>query len=253
MGTQPDLDRSLREMLDDIPPHDESARRATLAAIPTTPQRRFRWLPPLFTGGTAGRRWAGASLAAGVSVLIVLGAVTLQPGDGGLLPGSQPGGITAPQPFEGRFLCGPTVHTSAMTSSDETIAGSDTRIREARAGAYRLTIDSMSDPRLQGELIDGLDSDAYGTAGGGLETGALVWTLTNDAGSWQTQFVNFTTGNSDWATATVPWSGSGDYDGLVAVMSLDYLPNATASDCGWDVRGYIVRAELIPPVPEPVT
>lgn len=248
MERRTDLERGLREMLDDIPPHDDRARRATLEALPSTRQRKHRWLPgasggarvaigPAYVGVAA----AGLALIAGLGLLLM--ADVQRPAEG-------PGGITTdlrpPARFEGTILCGPELSRPTTTITDIELGDTATYITEDRGAAYALAIESIEDPRLEGSLTNQLDTDRYGIRSDKLQLGSLRWTIENDDGAWTTSFSSFLTEPNEWSTATARWAGSGGYEGLVALMQIDYIPAITGSDCGWHVHGLIVPAELLP-------
>ena len=246
-----DLDHRLRQMLDDVPPHDDRARRNALAAVATTTQRRFRWWPSLSMGGRRPGTPAQASLTAvAIVAVVLLLALGVRTQDGA--PGSSAPDYTTPGLISGSIACGPGIRNPMVTYSNVELEETGRAIVERRGAAYQLSIVSMSDPRLAGTLTDLIDTDQYGAALDDLQVGALTWTLQNDDGSWTSQFVSFQTDPTDWSTATLLWNGSGDYEGLVAVTQLDYLPADTGNDCGWDLTGYIVESDLLPDTPEPM-
>jgi hypothetical protein len=251
MERRTDIDRQLRDMLDDVPPHDDSARRATLEALPATPQRRFRWLPP-FIGGPSGRGLSFAGLTAGLTVVVAVGALGLGFGDRSGERGAGSPDLSPPDSFHGTILCGPDVTGSRIAYTDLNQEGTELRLAESRGGAHRLSIEEMTDPRLEGEPINQLDTDVYGLGADAPEFGALTWTLRNDDGAWTTQFVSFETDSIDWSTASVSWTGSGGYEGLTALTQLDYRPATPGSDCSWMVTGIVVDSALLPEFPEPL-
>jgi len=251
MARDDDLDRRLRQLLDEIPPHDDRARRATLEALPTTRQRRFRWWPTLGSArfDRPSRTYAGLAVAS--LVLIAVGAIGIASLERLPQAGTGPPDMHPPDPFTGTIVCGPVNVAPTTTGTDIALGDAGARIWEGRGGAYTLRIDSIGDPRLTGTLTNQLDVDRYGTGMEALEVGSLTWTLENEDGVWTSQFASFLTEPNEWSTATLRWDGSGGYGGLVAITQLDYLPNMSGTDCGWEVHGLIVSADLLPAYPEP--
>ncbi len=246
-----DLDHQLRHMLDDIPPHDDRARRATIAALSATPQRRSRWLPAFSLGMRRRSTSAQASLAAG-AIVVVIGTLLFASSTKDATPGGRDPGDTPPEVISGSIVCGAEVHAPSVTGSGIELGKTGRQVVESRDASYRLPIVSMTDPRLTGTLTNRIDTDLYGVGPESLQIGALTWTLENNDGSWISRFVSFGTDPTDWTTATQLWHGGGDYEGLVAVTQLEYRPPSAGSECGWDLTGYIVPSSLLPDTPEAI-
>lgn len=251
MPRHDDFDRKLAEMLDDIPPHDDRARRATMEAVPSTRQRRFRWWPTLGSRLVKVPSPTYAGLAIASLVLIAGGALGIASLERLPHAGTGPPDLRPPELFEGAISCGPVRVTPTTTGTDVALGDSGARIWEDRGGTYTLRIDSIGDHRLTGTLTNQLDVDRYGASAEALEVGSLTWTIENDGGAWTTHFTSFPTEPGEWATATTRWDGSGDYAGLVSLMQIDYLPATAGGDCYWEVHGLVVSAGLLPAYPEP--
>jgi hypothetical protein len=261
MGTEHDLDRSLRAMLDHVPPHDATAIRATLEAAPATAQRRFRWIPA-FGGGARGGRPAFAigGVAAVVMVIVIATLSLTLPSSGSVLPGAaspSPGPKERPSGtvLEGQIICGLTDAQTGTVASNDIGSEEDPLLRrETRGFGYDVAVATMSDARLDGEIINYWDSDEYvaGISPVG-QVGTGTWRITNDKGAWQGSFHNVFFADDSWGTTVYPLYGEAAYEGLVALWEFDYLPVATAGRCGWDVHGLILDAQDLPtpPLPQP--
>jgi hypothetical protein len=146
----------------------------------------------------------------------------------------------APVAFTGHIECGPEVRTGIEEPGAEIGA-----VNMSRGYAWQPVATEMSDPRLMGRYYISYDSNDYGTAAvGGIGSG--TWRIVNDAGAWQGSYpavVDFPDSTS--STVTVPLTGEGDYEGLIAIWEQEFNPLI----CSWEVRGVIIEGE-VPTVPE---
>jgi hypothetical protein len=259
MNDQRDFDHKVEEWLKEVPPHDDLARRDVLTAVPTTRQRRFRWLPAVGFGRPPRRGGVLrlTNFAAGLIVMLALGAIVLG------LPGLDPNRIigpaaspvstlppvATPAEFRGRILCsfddldpGVTEHLEVGTVESPMVRS------ESRGARYIMPISQISDPRLDGVLTNAWDHDEYRQDDGVVtHVGVNTWRIENAWGAWEGSFPNLVLPGEAWATTTFPMFGEGAFDGLVALWSHEYNDDAR---CSWNVRGLIVRGEL-PAFPEP--
>ena len=213
------LQRGLREMLHEVPPHDDRARRMTMAALATTRQRRHRWLPSIgqtrpptlpFAIGSA----AVLALAVAIGSVAISALRTTPAGPGGSTS------FTVPAGFAGQLLCSPT--------------GADTG---------RLEVVEMSDSRLLGETTRGADM------GDQQFVSASAWRIENDDGAWEGSTISLRAEPDGWSTANFVLVGEGAYRGLAAHWILDHDPERMDGRCGWDVQGLIYDADDLPPMP----
>jgi hypothetical protein len=260
MDTEHDLDRSLRAMLDHVPAHGATAIRATLEAVPTTAQRRSRWIPAF--GGARGRRpaFAVGGVAAALMIVVVAGVVLSPPGSRSVTPGApspspEPQDLPNATIFEGQILCGQSdAQTGSTTLNDIGDEEALLQRRETRGFGYEVAVASMSDPRLDGEIINYWDSDEYFADFSSVgQVGTGTWRITNDEGAWQGSFHDVFFPDDSWGTTVYPLYGEAAYAGLVALWEFDYLPDMAGGGCGWDVHGLILDAdvEAAAPVPQP--
>jgi hypothetical protein len=101
---------------------------------------------------------------------------------------------------------------------------------------------TWTDPRLSGDVTYLANLDYFGGAPGtGLSAGHEVFTVTNDGGRW----VGDATGMHVPGTAaydTIVFRGEGGYEGLTALVVIDYYK---------DAQNAIVFPGEMPPLPEP--
>lgn len=273
MGTDYDVDRGLRTMLRDVPPHDGSARRRAMEVFPTTPQRHTRWLPPFVSDHLGRRPWmyAVAVTAACVVAVAAMGSASWL-GRPSTNPGSAPAiapGVTSPAPtgdtgdtgeeidvpsrFSGVLRCGPATSEGATTSGGTIIdrEGAEQLIKDREVRG--LLIGAISDPRLDGSLVQYIDSHRYGDGPDAAVISAVTWVLEAEAGAWAGSFTSFSDDSADGSGISFVMDGSGEYDGLRAVMTADYWPGGDDQDCTWGVTGYVVGTEQLPDTPTPVS
>ena len=152
-----------------------------------------------------------------------------------------------------------TLEDVVIGSTDE----GDLIRREWRGPNVSVFVREISDPRLDCEITSWFNTDEYLIASDetpwqllpdapeewprGVTAGAMR--CTNAAGSW------FDSGgysnvylNGDNSTYTAVLTGEGAYDGLTALMEMDF--DELNPVCAWDVHGYIIEGQL-PPMPEP--
>jgi len=261
MGVEHEFDRSLHAMLRHVPPHDSTARQATLQAVPTTAQRRFRWVPSFGGGARRGRpAFAIGGVAAALTIVVMVSLSLGLPSSRSIVPGAvspSPKPVDHPSGtiFEGRILCGSSAGRAGSTTFNDIGSEQDPLLRsETRGFGYDVEVASMSDPRLDGQIINYWDSDEYFADDSSVgHVGTGTWRITNDEGAWQGSFHNVFFPDDSWGTTVYPLYGEAAYEGLVALWEFDYLPVTTAGRCGWDVHGLILDAENLPaaPVPQP--
>jgi hypothetical protein len=251
MTQRSDLDQELREMLRDVPPHDDWARRTTLEAIPSIPQRRWPRLSLPWGGSSKPRRAStlGALTAALLGVAVVGLLLSVDPA-----PSPAPGSAAPVSAFNGLLLCGDTEDpfgsraTRQLGSTDDPYS-----VSESRGSGWVLEMAEVSDPRFDGVVIDYWDQDDFMDVPNRYTLGAGTWRVETEVGAWQGSFHNLQLPGDDWATTTFPMYGESAYEGLVAMWELDYLPDAMAGRCGWAIEGLVLETDLVPPPPEPAS
>jgi hypothetical protein len=106
---------------------------------------------------------------------------------------------------------------------------------------------TATDPRFEGEAFQTWESDTYAAAPGattGVEVTSATLSIVNEAGTWaSTGYGGTYPDGSDMGNGPIVFIGGGEYEGLVAFMS---MAEAT-SQCN-DIQSIIVDR---PPVPEP--
>ncbi len=159
----------------------------------------------------------------------------------------------APQPPEevdGVF--GAISFVSNGTTEDVALApwGDGTLVRsENRGTGVRVTAREVSDPRLDGQWEFWFDSNAYGYPGADRPVPRLAsytWRGRNDEGAWEGSGEIFITGVNDHSTVTTLLRGEEGYEGLSALLELQY--DDTVHE--WNVHGFIFAGD-VPPIPEP--
>jgi hypothetical protein len=159
------------------------------------------------------------------------------------------GAAAVPQPpteFTGSIICGPPVsgdRAGDVTTVD--VDGTLTLTRQ-RGGAWRQTV-TMTDERLEGEIVHTWESDGYATVGAdpGPSVSATTWRIVNPGGSWEHR--GFEASYADGTVIGDPvmaFVGSGGYAGLVGLMEV----TAEIPSCGIEVKGVIFDGA---PIPEP--
>jgi len=226
-----------------------------------TAQRRFRWIPAVGGGARGGRpAFAVGGVAAALTIVVLVGLALSLPTNRSVLPGALSPSLEPQDPpnatiFEGQILCGQSdAQTGSTTLND--IGGEEALLqrRETRGFGHDVEVAAMSDPRLDGEIINYWDSDEYFADFSSVgQVGTGTWRITNDEGSWQGSFHNVFFPDDSWGTTVYPLYGEAAYAGLVALWEFDYLPDMASGGCGWDVHGLILDAEDLPaaPVPQP--
>ena len=128
-----------------------------------------------------------------------------------------------PAPFTGRLVTGDQVRPGTIEAVDGHT--------ESRGYAWAPTVLSMSDPRLDGEVLISWQTDDY--PGHTLGTG--TWRIETADGVWEGSYTRLEAeGISDHNTAVLV--GQGAYEGLIAVWE------QTFDGSGWDVTGAIFPA-----------
>jgi len=132
---------------------------------------------------------------------------------------------TQPAPFTGRIAFGSQVRAGTTETVDRHI--------ETRGSAHAPTIVSMSDPRLDGDVLISWQADEYAAPDGTDQAlGSGTWRIETTEGAWEGSYVRLEAeGVSDKNTAVLV--GQGAYDGLIAVWE------QTIGGSGWDVTGAI--------------
>jgi hypothetical protein len=163
--------------------------------------------------------------------------------------------------FTGRMEC---YDLSMGTIEDVVIAtteAGDLIRREWRGPTLSVAVRQISDPRLDGRIAVWFSSDEYLVASdepawqlSGVDPDewprgvvASTYRLTNDDGSWHGSRYQNWYPDGDNSTTTAVYTGEGAYEGLIAVMEMDY--DELNPVCAWDVHGYVIEGEL-PPTPE---
>jgi hypothetical protein len=163
--------------------------------------------------------------------------------------------------FTGRMEC---YDLSMGTIEDVVIAtteAGDLIRREWRGSTLSVAVREISDPRLDGRIAVSFSSDEYLIASdepawqlSGVDPDvwprgvvASTYRLTNDDGSWHGSRYQNWYPDGDSSTTTAVYTGEGAYEGLIAVMEMDF--DELNPVCAWDVHGYVIEGEL-PPTPE---
>ncbi len=161
-------------------------------------------------------------LATGVATLILMVIsvlpVTAQSAEPSLDPAQ-------PAPFTGRIAFGDQVRSGTTEAVDGHI--------EMRGTAHAPTMVSVSDPRLDGDVLISWQTDEYVAPDGTAQAlGSGTWRIETADGAWEGSYVRLEAeGLSDKNTAVLV--GQGAYDGLIAVWE------QTIDGSGWDIAGAI--------------
>ena len=163
--------------------------------------------------------------------------------------------------FTGRMECSGLSMGTLEDISIATTAEGDLIRREWRGAELSVNVQGTSDPRLDGRIAVSFNSDEYLIASG--ETPwqlsevepdefpngvvASSFRLTNTDGSWRGSRYQNWYADGDSSTTTAIYTGEGAYEGLIAVMEMDY--DELNPVCAWDVHGYIIEGQ-VPPTPE---
>ena len=163
--------------------------------------------------------------------------------------------------FTGRMEC---YNLSMGTIEDVVIATTDEGDlirREWRGPTLSVAVREISDPRLDGRITVWFNSDEYliasdepawqlsGVTPDEWPRGVVANTfrLTNAEGSWHgSPYQNWYV-DGDNSTTTAVYTGEGAYEGLTALMEMDF--DVQNPVCAWDVHGYVIEGQL-PPFPE---
>lgn len=126
------------------------------------------------------------------------------------------------------------------------VTGSQVLVGESPDCAMTAKNQSMSDPRLEGEICI-----SYETEDGGEEHPGTFWSMvkvTNDEGSWQGQSIGFS--EEDGSHHHMGWlEGDGAYEGLVFIDQLtEANPKYPSAGVNLDVVGLLYEGELPPMV-----
>ena len=172
--------------------------------------------------------------------------------------GSTPEALTE---FTGRMECS---GLSMGTLEDIVIATTedgDLIRREWRGADLAVTVEEISDPRLDGRIAVRFASDEYLIASDEppwqlsdvppeeFPRGVVASTfrLTNAGGSWHGSRYQNWYADGDNSTTTAIYTGEGGYDGLTALVEMDF--DELNPVCAWDVHGYVIEGQL-PPIPK---
>lgn len=133
-----------------------------------------------------------------------------------------------PAAFSGRFVTGHQVRSGTTEAVDART--------ESRGYVWAPTVMSISDPRLDGDLLISWQTDVYAGAGGTRHTlGTGTWRIETADGVWEGSYTRLEAdGMSDHNTAVLV--GQGGYEGLIAVWEQTY------DGSGWDIVGAIFPA-----------
>ena len=163
--------------------------------------------------------------------------------------------------FSGRMECS---GLSMGTLEDIVIATTgegDLIRREWRGADLSVVVQKISDPRLDGHIAVSFNSDEYLLASDEpawqlsdippeeFPRGVVASTfrLKNADGSWHGSRYQNWYPDGDSSTTTAIYTGEGGYEGLTAVVEMDY--DELNPVCAWDVHGYIIEGQL-PLTPE---
>ncbi len=132
---------------------------------------------------------------------------------------------TQPAPFTGRIAYGGQVRSGTMDTVDGHI--------ESRGSAFAPSMVSVSDPRLDGDVLISWQTDEYVASDGADQVlGSGTWRIETADGAWEGSYVRLEAdGLSDKSTAVL--TGQGAYEGLTAVWE------QTIDGSGWDIAGAI--------------
>lgn len=154
------------------------------------------------------------------TLLVAVGALTVraQPPEPSLDP-------SRPAPFTGRIAFGGQVRGGVTEAVDGHI--------ETRGNAHAPSMVSISDPRLDGDVLISFQTDEYVAADGtGQVLGSGTWHIQTEDGVWEGSYIRLEAeGLSDHNTVVLV--GQGAYEGLVAVWE------QTIDGSGWDIAGAI--------------
>ncbi|MEA2025802.1 MAG: hypothetical protein U9O18_03845 [Chloroflexota bacterium] len=160
---------------------------------------------------SATKLMAGAAVLALTSGFLLSGVLTFEPDEQ----------LPAAAPERGDFII---VTGSAQLSS---------------GGGAPTGSSTMSDPRVSGDL-ELINRYLTGVGLTGVQWG--LYTLTNDGGSWEGEWIGFYESPSGKENAMVWASGTGDYEGW------SYVANYTENLRGLDVRGLVYQGPIPPTV-----
>jgi hypothetical protein len=157
--------------------------------------------------------------------------------------------IAMPAKFSGTLACGlPFGRLDGDLGAKTTDSvGEDGVERSLVNTIWRFPVVEMSDARLDGRVLGYQEGMDFLSDGDEIGVYSGLWHVTNDDGEWigPYSFVRLTP--SEYSTVTIRLDGQGGYQGLTAVVEIDWR-----SDCGWDVQGFILEHSL-PEPPLPVT
>lgn len=164
-------------------------------------------------------------LATGIATLALLAIAVTPSWAQSPAPSLDP---SRPAPFTGRIGFGDQVQSGTVDLVDGRM--------ESRGDVWAPPVLSMSDPRLDGEVLISWQTDDYAGAGGTRHTlGTGTWRIETADGVWEGSYTRLEAeGTSDKATLVLV--GQGAYEGLIAVWE------QTIGDSGWDVVGAIFPA-----------
>ena len=148
--------------------------------------------------------------------------------------------ISSPEPFTAWLACGQDVGLntpSTRISDDET----GTSVSDAPRTIWRFRPLQVSDPRMDGMTYGYLAGTEWANDSWSDDIGvySALWHVVNDGGEWIGPYTTLHAPEVGWATNSVRLEGSGDYQGLYAVIQADFR-----DDCGWDVTGYILERDV---------
>lgn len=160
------------------------------------------------------------SLATGIAILALLATAVTPVWAQSPAPSLDP---SQPAPFSGRIGFGAQVSSGTITSVDGRT--------ESRGAVWAQPVLSMSDPRLDGDVLISWQTDDYP----GVTLGTGTWRIETADGVWEGSYPRLEAeGTSDKTTLVLV--GQGAYEGLIAVWE------QTIDDSGWDVVGAIFPA-----------
>ena len=272
-----EMRRWLQEEGVTLPDAEEAARRIA-TQLPTTKRRRRRWwrLPflvrtpePPAARDTIGYQPDPIPATNGHSPTIIgRTTIMLSPAKAalaGALVFAAAGVIFIAEPFGQHATTGPGASTDTQAEGAVWVTGS----LSLAPGCTDPTIESAaledpiherdyrcepqywrtSDPRLTGSATSMWSADVYRMDGGYISVRAGTYDVRNDAGGWLCHHNGVAQGIGIYAFPdlgeTLTCLGDGDYEGLSAVLELDWSSTSPVK-----IQGLIFAGE-VPPFPEP--
>lgn len=184
-------------------------------------------------------------------LVAAIGLGLLAGGTVGAAAQSSDGEPLAPTPFTGHLGCPEEPPRAGDYTEDQ--FSSDVTLGKLRGLAGSLTIDEMSDPRLDGVATYILNEDSYweGETGNTADTSfvdvlAQTIRIVNGDGAWEgTRLGLNLDAEPRFSADAVALAGEGDYRNLVALVEM----SGGTGLCDFDIAGVIIDG-FLPPVPD---